>query len=230
MMKRDSSQVRSSQSGVHPRLEELVRRHLANRWRQPLHAPTEAAFRRLLDLPGFDAEKSLIFDSGCGTGASTLNIAAQSPDAQVVGIDQSLKRLQKTGSSRFPVQRGSVFWIQAELASFWRLAVAEGWTVERHYLMYPNPWPKPGQLQRRWHGHPVFPQLLRLGGMLELRCNWPIYADEFEVALRLARPGASVHRESGGSEAGWDGIETPFGRKYSASGHLLYRLVAGLGD
>jgi hypothetical protein len=74
----------------------------------------------------------------------------------------------------------------------------------------------------------VFPQVLALGGVLELRCNWKVYAEEFEQALRLVRPEVRVELESASSEQGWGGMETPFGRKYGLSGHRLYRLVVDL--
>ena len=125
-----------------------------------------------------------MLDSGCGTGASTRALARAHPDCLVIGVDKSVARLGRTGASAFPHREGNAVWLRAELSSFWRLALQAGWALERHYLLYPNPWPKPGQLQRRWHGHPVFPELLRLGGRLELRCNWEIYALEFAAAHR----------------------------------------------
>lgn len=228
-MNQKSSPVSSSQTGIHSRLDSVVRRHLSTDWRQPLHVPTVAAFERMVALPEFDVTRGLIFDSGCGTGASTRLIAQRHPDAQVVGIDRSANRLARQGRSEFPFQRENAVWIQAELASFWRLALENGWRLERHYLLYPNPWPKPGQLQRRWHAHPVFPQMLALGGILELRCNWKVYADEFRRAIQIVAPNAPTTVETALSEGSWDGIETPFGRKYAQSGHGLYRLVADLG-
>ena len=119
--------------------------------------------------------------------------------------------------------------MRAELASFWRLALKHGWRLQRHFLLYPNPWPKPGQLQRRWHAHPVFPQMLALGGILEMRCNWQIYAEEFRAALSLIRSDADIRMESADSEDSWDGVETPFGLKYGRSGHRLFRVIADLG-
>jgi tRNA G46 methylase TrmB len=103
------------------------------------------------------------------------------------------------------------------LPSFWRLALRAGWRLRHHYLLYPNPWPKPGQLQRRWHAHPVFPDLLRLGGRLELRCNWEIYALEFAAAANRVLDGDTAARLLAESA-----ITTPFERKYRASGHPLY--------
>ena len=224
-----SSPVRSSQTGLHPRLEAVVRKHLESGWRKPLHRPTAAAFERMIALTGVDTGAGVVLDSGCGTGASTRLIAERHPDRLVIGIDRSLHRLSRLGETEFPWQQGNVVWIQAELASFWRIALESGWRLHRHYLLYPNPWPKPGHLQRRWHGHPVFPQMLALGGVLELRCNWKIYAEEFRRTLEVACVDVEAHLESANSEKSWDGIETPFGLKYSQSGHRLYRLVADLG-
>lgn len=170
-----------------------------------------------------------MLDSGCGTGTSTRTLAAMHPDCLVIGIDRSLSRLSRLGQSAFPFRQDNAIWVQAELASFWRLALEAGWRLHHHYLLYPNPWPKPGQLQRRWHAHPVFPRILALGGVLELRSNWRIYAEEFRQALLLARPGMEIRLESAVSEQDWEGIETPFGLKYARSGHRLYRLVHDLG-
>ncbi|MDT8321404.1 MAG: hypothetical protein RQ826_12845 [Xanthomonadales bacterium] len=211
--------MRSCQSTVHARLEDTLQRHLSTPWRQPLHAPTVAAFERLQKMnprPG----ARLVLDSGCGTGESTRLIARAHPDCLVIGVDKSLARLARLGAASFPHCERNAVWLRAELATFWRLAARAGWRLQRHYLLYPNPWPKPGQLQRRWHAHPVFPDLLGLGGRLELRTNWSVYADEFAVAAGLALkvPVRSVSMEE-------NAITTPFERKYRASGHPLYSVV-----
>ena len=59
--------------------------------------------------------------------------------------------------------------IRADLVDFWRLLADNGVRLARHYNLYPNPWPKIGHLARRWHGHPVFPALLELGGVPLIR-------------------------------------------------------------
>lgn len=226
-MKGNSSEVRSSQPGIHPRLDAILARHLQTPWRQPLHRPTVEAFARLSALQDI-SRCPLILDSGCGTGASTKLIGDRHPDCLVLGVDQSASRLGRLGLGPLPAQQGNTVFVQAELATFWRLAHQAGWRLERHYLLYPNPWPKPAHVLRRWHAHPVFPQMLSLGGVVELRCNWRIYAQEFKRALEVLVPGIGIAMEEGGSEAGWDSIETPFGRKYAQSGHHLYRLKARL--
>lgn len=40
--------------------------------------------------------------------------------------------------------------------------------------------------KRRWHGHPVFPLLVALGGRLVVRTSWDGYLREFRVAYQEA--------------------------------------------
>lgn len=217
-----SRPVVSNQPGVHPRLIEVVKRHASTRWRQPLHPPTQRTFAQLLELmQTLGTDRPLVIDAGCGTGVSTQHLAARHPDALVLGLDQSAARLSRVGAHAAPRVKGNALWARVELASFWRMALDEGWQLQHHYLLYPNPWPKSAHLARRWHGHPVFPALLGLGGVLEVRSNWPTYVQEFSLALgALGRapsepapfvppPGAAL---------------TPFEAKYQASGHELWRL------
>ena len=219
-----SSTVRSKQTAPHPRLAALVRKHMAAEWLQPLHAPTVKAFTAL-EAAGVATEKKIVLDSGCGTGVSTRLIARYYPDCLVIGVDKSATRLSKLPGSHFSHRsyfhrEGNTIWLRAELASFWRLALQAGWRLHRHYLLYPNPWPKQGQVLRRWHAHPVFPALLQLGGQLELRCNWEIYALEFAAAVEIVA-GCDVQP----TEVVESCITTPFERKYRNSGQTLYRIV-----
>jgi len=184
-----------------------------------LHAPSESAFRaleRMIPDAGNMAAVGLVLDSGCGTGESTRLIARTLPDCLVIGVDKSAARLARTGASSFPHREGNVIWLRAELATFWRLARRAGWRLRHHFLLYPNPWPKPGHLRRRWHAHPVFPDVLRLGGQLELRCNWEIYAQEFAAAANQLL-GTCVRPWPLAGSA----VTTPFERKYRVSGHPL---------
>lgn len=211
-----SRPVHSAQRGVHPRLAALLERHLAEAWQAPLHPPSAAAFEELAAFLGGHTT-GLILDSGCGTGASTGRLARRFPDHRVIGIDKSADRLRRGGHADLPQRVDNAVWLRAELATFWRLALQAGWRLDRHYLLYPNPWPKPAQLQRRWHAHPVFPTLLALGGLLEMRCNWAVYAEEFAFAVNRVL-GTRVR------PAVLDAADelSPFERKYRASGHRLY--------
>jgi tRNA (guanine-N7-)-methyltransferase len=218
-MQAASRPIRSAQSDVHPRLVETLRRHFGSAWRQPAHAPTLQAFASLNALRAGDA-RPLLLDSGCGNGVSTLTLAERHPRHCVIGIDQSVDRLRRLAPSGLAVH-GNAILLRAELASFWRLSVAAGWRAERHYLLYPNPWPKAAQFSRRWHGHPVFPELMRTALAFELRTNWPVYAIEFAAALKFAR-----HERAAACVFECDEPLTPFERKYRDSEHELWRVTS----
>lgn len=192
---------------------------MARKWKQPLHPPSVRAFEALGSI-GVSGRERIVLDSGCGTGESTRQIGQAMPDCLVIGVDKSLARLSRTGADTFPYRDGNLIWLRAELSSFWRLARSAGWRLQAHYLMYPNPWPKPGQVQRRWHAHPVFPVMLALGGRLEMRCNWEVYALEFSRAVNRVL-GLDVQAE----ELKESVISSSFERKYRASSHTLYSVV-----
>jgi tRNA G46 methylase TrmB len=212
--------VSSAQDGVHAGLKNQVRRHLATRWSQPLHKPTVEVFERLRYSGVLEGNRPLIFDSGCGTGASTRKLAGMQPRHLVIGVDRSAARLRKSGLRSGLLVDGNHVLARGELATFWRLAYDAGLHPARHLLLYPNPWPKSRHLARRWHAHPVFPWLLALGGEIELRCNWEIYALEFaeaaciatdaEINIKQIRPGQGM---------------SPFETKYLERGHALYSVV-----
>ena len=219
-----SHEVQSSQADIHPRLASVIDRYRTSHWDNPLHAATCKAFESVQEeVEGQGL--SLILDSGCGTGESTRGLARLFPEALVIGVDKSADRLSRLGSDDFPFRDGNAIWLRAELASFWRLALQADWRLERHYLFYPNPWPKPGQLQRRWHAHPVFPDLLRLGGRLEMRTNWKVYADEFSFSVNRLKGTAVEPLRIDAEEP-----VSPFERKYRDSGHALWSVVAFLSN
>src|SRR5678815_3850104 len=217
-MRANSQPIRSRQTGPHPRLREIVARHLDEGYRR---LPGESGRRAFAGIVGRLAAEAFVLDAGCGTGAGTFALARSHPRRLVLGVDKSAARLaigqREIDSGRAP---GNAVLLRCELVDFWQLAAAAGLRCECQYLLYPNPWPKPDQLMRRWHAHPVLPALLELGGAIELRTNWRVYAEEFAEALRLAGREACVE------EFVADDPLTPFERKYADSGHALWRCVA----
>jgi tRNA (guanine-N7-)-methyltransferase len=164
----------------------------------------------------------LIMDAGCGVGLSTMHLASQFRDHFVIGVDQSLDRLARNTQWGGSVPTNCIT-VRANLVDYWRLMQASAIRPARHYLLYPNPWPKIGQLQRRWHGHAVFPTVVALGGYLECRSNWRIYIEECAAALTQLS-GLAVPVQT------YDGLApiTPFERKYRDSGHALWRCAVQL--
>lgn len=224
----NSRSVVSGQSGPHAELGRVVRRHFGPPFRRPVGAAAQVAYGTFRAC--WDGVRPLVFDSGCGVGDSTRRLAERYADAFVVGIDKSEDRLGRVRPEPLPA---NALLVRADLVDFWRLAATEGLRLARHYLLYPNPWPKIGQLKRRWHGHPVLPDLLALsagGGSLELRSNWATYVEEFALALDIAAAaGGPAFRQRTVEilpEAELADPLTPFERKYAASGQTLWRLRA----
>lgn len=215
-----SRSIVSRQTGPHQDLARRVVRALANPLRKPVAAHTLEAFawtREWLDTLG---GVPLILDAGCGVGLSTRRLAEQYPAAAVIGVDRSADRLSRD-HGRLP---DNALLVRADLVDFWRLALAEGWRPVRHYLLYPNPYPKAAHLKMRWQGHPVLPVILALGGRLELRSNWRLYVEEFALAVTQATGVAAAAEPFVPDEA----CLTPFEQKYHASGQALWRLMVEL--
>ncbi len=211
----------SAQQGIHENLARLVDKHAAEPFRKPILDYNRAALEAA--LAGRPPAAPLILDAGCGVGHSTIQLARAHPDHWVIGVDQSADRLARRKPYPDALMPANMVFVRADLVDFWRLLDEAGLRLARHYILYPNPWPKIGHVARRWPAHPVFPFVVRLGGVLECRTNWRVYAEEFAFALgRLL--GATVPWESFEAPAPL----TPFERKYRDSGQLLYRVVTDL--
>ncbi|WP_136254138.1 tRNA (guanine(46)-N(7))-methyltransferase TrmB [Onishia niordana] len=215
----NSRAIVTNQSGPHQDLARRVARALEHPLKKPVADHTRLAFAEA-EAWRSARDQPLILDAGCGVGLSTRHLATQFPDHAVIGIDRSADRLSRE-HGELP---GNALLVRADLVDFWRLALAAGWQPARHYLLYPNPYPKASLLKMRWHGHPVFPAILALGGRLELRSNWRLYVEEFALATEQAI-GKPLQ-----VEAHWpnDDFLTPFERKYHGSGQSLWRLTVDL--
>ncbi|MDR9466849.1 SAM-dependent methyltransferase [Marinospirillum sp.] len=212
-----SRAVISNQQGVHESLLAVVEKHRAYPFQKPFADFNRQAFATA--EAAWQAHGGpLILDSCCGVGASTRTLARQFPEHFVLGVDRSADRLQRN-LGELPE---NAFLVRADLADFWRLAEAAGWQPEYHFLLYPNPCPKKKDLKQRWHGHPVFPSLVALGGLLESRSNWLLYLQEMQQALQVFGIAAEI------KPLVTDDPLTPFERKYSLSGQALWLLQANL--
>ena len=229
--------VKSNQEDIYKNLEEVVRKYATTSFLRPVADHTREAFEKACEFVRSANCAELILDSGCGTGESTIHLARRFPNVPVIGIDKSAVRLSKAGNERqLEVSAGdscdvpsNVFWVRAELLDFWRLALekvnAGEWKVLHHALYYPNPWPKESEATRRFHLHPIFPTLLRLSPVIELRTNWEIYAREFKEAVRIAGDSLSLNLVADFSEFVPENPETAFERKYKAAGQRLWKVI-----
>lgn len=212
-----SRPVDSKQEDIHPRLRSLVEKHSHSMYRRPVRG---AARRRFDEVERIQQQsgRRLVLDSGCGTGLSTRLLARQHPSALVIGVDKSEHRLARGKIATGLESEDNCLFVRMDLVDFWLLAKEHRWQLQYHYLLYPNPWPKPRHLQRRWYAHPILPSFLALGGQLEIRCNWLVYAREFQFAL-----GWATKLDCSMESFLPDSYISLFETKYARSGLELYR-------
>ena len=220
----DSKAIVTNQDGVHEKLIEVVQKHLTHSFDKPFQAHTLAAFEQLdAKVKAWSGE--VILDACCGVGQSTRLIAKANPQALVIGVDKSAHRINRNVEEHFPEDLAGVTnyeIVRANLNDFYRLVAKTNWPVAKHFILYPNPWPKAKHLQRRWHGAAVFPSIIQIGQTLELRSNWRLYLEEFLAAAKLAgRDGEITTIELTAEQTPL----TPFEAKFVASGQPCYQLI-----
>tara|TARA_R110002050_G_scaffold79376_6_gene169705 strand:- start:195 stop:923 length:729 start_codon:yes stop_codon:yes gene_type:complete len=223
----DSKVIITNQTGIHEKLDEVVKKHLAHPFQKPYQAHTQKAFDEVNKLvQAFitnNPNGNIILDSCCGVGQSTRLLAKLNPDALVIGVDKSASRIERNVEG-FDLKNGyqanNFHLVRADLNDFYRLVKAANWPIIKHYILYPNPWPKSKHLQRRWHGSAVFPTLITLGEQLILRSNWQLYLLEFQQAAKQVNLMGHLSELSVNAQP-----LTPFEAKYQASGQACWQLM-----
>jgi tRNA G46 methylase TrmB len=216
----NSRAVTSQQTKPHADLLKRFTKHQQTAYLKPIQAHNRQAFQDALAYWQQQGQPPIILDSGCGVGNSSVKLAQANPQGLVIGVDKSAVRLNKAVGQYNEL--ANLYFVRADLVDFWRLARQAGWRLTAHYLLYPNPYPKPKHLARRWPGHPVFSTLLALGGWLEVRSNWLIYLEEVSVVVaNYLRQDQPVPVELLPSTDLAQCL-TPFEKKYMASQQQLY--------
>ncbi|MCK7459639.1 tRNA (guanine(46)-N(7))-methyltransferase TrmB [Idiomarina aminovorans] len=214
--------VTTNQNGPHEDTEAVVRRHLKSDFLKPIQAHNQQAFDEINEqVKSWGGP--VILDSCCGVGESTAQLAELHPRAMVIGVDKSAHRVERHSHYQTS-DNGQRYWVvRADLNDFWRLATRASWQLQKHCIFYPNPWPKSAHLARRWHGSPVWKEVVVLGGELQLRSNWSLYLLEVAQALKVSGHHADISLLADEAEP-----ITPFERKYKNSGQALWQLHANL--
>jgi tRNA (guanine-N7-)-methyltransferase len=218
-MQQQARSISTNQLAVHKNLHKVVTRQLGNTSQKPLSAHTQQAYQEAIHWLD-DWQGDLILDSCCGVGESTANIAQAHPNARVIGVDKSAFRTNKHRTYATALENYLV--LRADLNDFLRLLVISNKKLTKHYLLYPNPYPKSAHLQRRWYATSALKDILKLGGILEVRSNWQLYIQEFSAALVMANVSNQICLYESTQAI------TPFERKYWQSGQNSWQLLANL--
>ncbi len=216
---RTDYRIISNQTDVHENCLSIAKKHRDTVFQAPIPGHQLDLFNQIVNqLP----DESIILDSGCGTGMSTDVLAKQFPDKVIIGVDKSSYRLSKHPRFKEAIsQTNENAWlVHAEINHFWRLLLESNITIEQHFILYPNPWPK--DIQKRFHGHPIAKTLFSLSPKTVMRTNWEIYANEFTLVARDVYALICEKRIVNDSEP-----MTLFEKKYLENNEPCFEVVVG---
>lgn len=212
----NSRAITTNQTGVHDKLDALVARYKCAQNHRPVSDHTQQAFGEAVAWLG-NWQGPIVLDSCCGVGESTARLSERHPEAKVIGLDKSAARVSK--HSHYASQQDNYRVFRADVNDFWRLVRQANWSVSKHYLLYPNPYPKSAQVQKRWHASPAFVDFIAITHHIEVRSNWLIYLMEFAQAAGHYGVQCDLQQVSQNDPL------TPFERKYQRSGQVCWQLT-----
>ncbi len=166
---------------------------------------------------------------GCGAGLHPIQYALANPERRIVAIEHTHTRFGLfAGRLKHHPQATNLVAIHDDAIAWVTHRVPEG-SLSRVFLLYPNPYPKPKHLNKRWYAMPFMGELLASlmpGGTLTLATNEGFYAEEARQWMTgewgTALVEDRVLRVPAGEKTGG---RTHFERKYLARGEACYDLV-----
>ncbi len=212
-----SKAIYSDQKTIHKDLQSIVQNYLNSRYLRPIEPQVEVFVK---DLVGkVQSFKGLIVDSCCGIGESTYHLAIENPEYLILGVDKSESRLSRKNKFKDSLPDNIIF-RQGNMLDYW-LALKKFESklkIAKIFILFPNPYPKPSQLKKRWHAHPIIKTIFSFRCELELRTNWEIYNLEFAAVC-----GQFCRKVLYSGIYQPEKIITPFERKYKESHHTLFK-------
>lgn len=166
--------------------------------------------------------KSLELEIGCGVGMHPIRRALAHPEISIVAIEKTEERFSKfyrryvnhrSPTNLTPVHADAIQWVRNHLGKG---------SLERIWLLYPNPSPK--NPKGRWFRMPFFRDLnerLKPGGKLILATNLPHYSQEAKIWGE--KWGLRLEEERQIPRLG--GARTHFERKYLERGDICFEQV-----
>lgn len=145
--------------------------------------PMPPDFRRLALDPNLPVDVEI----GCGVGFHPLRYARANPDRQLVAIERTSEKFAKFQGrlerhpelpNLFPIHGDAISWISHSFLPE---------SVDRYFLLYPNPYPKEKQKNLRFHAMPFFSVVratLKRGGTITLATNEEFYMLEARLMMR----------------------------------------------
>ncbi|MEO1209167.1 MAG: SAM-dependent methyltransferase [Cyanobacteria bacterium J06638_20] len=127
----------------------------------------------------------LCVEIGAGQGLFAVQFSQTHPDMTLIAIERTQMRFAKLHQriahnpcpNVIPIRANAVHWIAHYLSEH---------SVDAYFILYPNPYPKASQRNKRFHAMPFMGYLiatLKLGGTLTLATNQAFYHAEAKAML-----------------------------------------------
>lgn len=179
-----------------------------------------------VEYPPFLLPKGpLDIEIGCGVGLHPIQYHGQYPERTLVAIEHTREKFEKFerrfinhGSPKnlMPIHANGISWVSQQLPHD---------SVDRFYFLYPNPNPKPGDLNKRWYAMPFMHkvmEILKPGGEIILATNEKFYRDE-AMEYFLEEWGLKLKEEKELTKG--FAHRTHFEKKYLERGETCYNLI-----
>lgn len=165
--------------------------------------------------------KPIVLDIGCGTGHSSLYLANKNPNSIIIGIERTKEKFSKFKRNIKGIE--NIIAINEDAIPFITQFINIS-SVDAVYILYPNPYPKAKQSNKRFHNMPFMSELLRKmkpGGSLTQATNILSYHKE---SLDMFTNTWELHLES--NKVVEPGTKrTLFEKKYLERSEKCYELV-----
>lgn len=129
-------------------------------------------------LPPYDA---LDVEIGAGQGLHAIRYCLDNPGRRLIAIEKTHERFAKLqGRHERHPEVTNLSCVHADAVSFITHYLPDA-SIDRLFLLYPNPYPKASQANLRWHNRPFLETLLRKlkpGADFTLATNIESYKDE----------------------------------------------------
>eukprot|EP00981_Chlorochromonas_danica_P010447 scaffold3234_cov178-Ochromonas_danica.AAC.3 len=184
------------------------------------------------------------YNTNKNTNKKTEEEEQQQQEEEVVVVEQEEEEEQEEVNRELPSLPNLIL-LRADLSSFWYLASLHSpWTITQHYLLHPNPYPKPKLLPQRLYLDASYPLALSLGGEWIMRSSWRTYCEEMvyttDYIMKKVNPSfptpCTVHYQGSASSSGNSGGSSKmkgwshFEEKFLAAGVPLYEVKMRLGE
>ncbi|MDD9951527.1 MAG: SAM-dependent methyltransferase [Zetaproteobacteria bacterium] len=175
-----------------------------------------------------DQGKPIDIEIGCGTGHHSIVYARHHPERILIAIEHTHERFGKFKKQADRAGLPNLIPVHANAIS-WIAHLVPAGAVERFFLLYPNPYPKDRQRNKRWHAMPFMSCLLdclRPGGTVTLATNELFYAAEAQEYMRACWELDCIqYLELQGARESVAHCRTLFEYKYLARGETCYDQV-----